>query len=207
MSDRSSQFLFNGIAPVYKLFYQRQKKRYAEVLKEMRRELDLEGFRTVLDVGCGTGALCSALDESGLAVTGIDRAEKMLKIAEENPENKNVRFILGSATKTLPFADKRFDVSIAAYVAHGLSRPEREKLYAEMSRVTKHYVILHDYNQRRKLLTTIIERLEGGDYFHFIQHAEAEMKECRSQTGACFSSVRVVGAGANAAWYIGVPTR
>lgn len=207
MSDRGSQFLFNTIAPVYRLFYRRQKKRYADVIKEMRRELDLKRYQTVLDVGCGTGALCSALYESGLAVTGIDQAEKMLKIAVKKPENKNVRFILGSATETLPFTDQRFDVSIASYVAHGLSRPEREKLYAEMSRVTKHYVILHDYNQRRKLLTTIIERLEGGDYLHFIANAEAEMKECRTQTGACFSSVRVVGAGANAAWYIGVPAR
>jgi len=205
VSKRSSEFLFNVIAPVYGLFYRRQKNRYAEVLKGMQIELNLKLYKTVLDVGCGTGALCSALYENGLAATGIDLAEKMLRTAKKNPENKGVRFVRGNATETLPFADKRFDVSIASYVAHGLSRQDRKKLYAEMSRVTKHKVILHDYNQRRKLLTTIIEWLERGDYFRFIQNAETEMKECCSQTGACFSSVRVVNVGANAAWYICTP--
>jgi len=78
LGERSSEFLFNSIAPIYGLFYERQKKRFFEVIEGVNKELDLKEFKTILDVGCGTGALCSVLNEKGLKVTGIDPAEKMI---------------------------------------------------------------------------------------------------------------------------------
>jgi 2-polyprenyl-3-methyl-5-hydroxy-6-metoxy-1,4-benzoquinol methylase len=53
--------LFDTIAPVYGLFYNRQKKRFLEVIQSVRKEIDLAAYKSVLDVGCGTGALCSVL--------------------------------------------------------------------------------------------------------------------------------------------------
>ena len=85
MSKRYSSFLFNAIAPVYGLFYNRQKKRYRKVIRNMAKELDLASFGSILDVGCGTGSLCSVLSETGLSVTGIDPAQKMLAIAKRQP--------------------------------------------------------------------------------------------------------------------------
>lgn len=71
-------FLFNAIAPIYDLFYYKQKKRFAAILEGVRNELDLTDYITILDVGCGTGALCSVLSSKGLLVTGIDPAVNML---------------------------------------------------------------------------------------------------------------------------------
>ena len=205
MGERSSEFLFNSIAPIYGLFYERQKKRFFEVIEGVNKELDLQEFKTILDVGCGTGALCSVLNEMGMEVTGIDPAEKMLRIARKKPENRTVRFARANVLEGLPFEDKTFDIAIASYVAHGMKQEDRKRMYAEMSRVTKHKVIIYDYNEKRSLLTTVIEWLERGDYFHFIRNAESEMKNCASELGECFSEVKVVTVDERAAWYICTP--
>lgn len=194
--------LFNAIAPVYGLFAAKQEARFAKVIHALAPALDLGTYQTILDVGCGTGALCAALLRCGLTVTGVDAAERMLREARKNPKLLNVPLLLANAADALPFADKHFDVSIASYVAHGMGSPARERLYAEMARVTRHKVIIYDYNQRRSLPTTILEWLEHGDYFHFIQNAEAEMRACASPSGACFSAVRVIPADTHASWYV-----
>ena len=202
---KNSNLLFNSIAPVYGLFYKMQKKRYRTVIDKVSEELDLTVYDTILDVGCGTGALCSVLNEKGSAVTGIDPAGKMLKIAKSRPENQTITFIQANVLEKLPFENRSFDISIASYVAHGLQKDERKYMYTEMSRVTKSKVIIYDYNQKRTLLTSIIEWLEHGDYFHFIKNAENEMKNCISDMTECFSEVKVVDVDSKAAWYICTP--
>jgi ubiquinone/menaquinone biosynthesis C-methylase UbiE len=205
LGERSSEFLFNSIAPIYGLFYERQKKRFFEVIEGVNKELDLQEFKTILDVGCGTGALCSVLNEKGLTVTGIDPAEKMLRIARKKPENRTIRFARANVLEGLSFEDKTFDIAIASYVAHGMKQEDRKRMYAEMSRVTKHKVIIYDYNEKRSLLTTVVEWLERGDYFNFIQNAESEMKNCVSELRECFSEIKVVNVDVRASWYICTP--
>jgi ubiquinone/menaquinone biosynthesis C-methylase UbiE len=138
---KNSSFLFNAIAPIYGLFYFKQKKWFAAVLNNVSNQLDLTAYKNILDVGCGTGALCSVLNENGLSVTGIDPAEIMLFIAKKNPANKGIHFVRANALERLPFSDKCFDVSIASYVAHGMRQNERKLLYAEMSRETRSKVL------------------------------------------------------------------
>lgn len=205
MGEKKISFLFNTIAPVYGLFYDFQKKRFQKVIEGAHGELDPASYHTILDVGCGTGALCSVLHEKGFSVTGIDPAEKMLIIAKEKPENKNIRFIRANALDRLPFDDKVFDISIASYVAHGMQKDERIQLYAEMRRVTKSKVIIYDYNQNRSFLTSIIEWLERGDYFRFIKTAENELKSCVSDMNECFLNVKVMNVDTRACWYICTP--
>ncbi len=205
MSKKNSSLLFNSIAPVYGLFYDAQKKRFAEVIEGVEKELDLSSFETIIDIGCGTGALCSVLNDKGLSVTGIDPADKMLEIARNKQENKDISFIQADVLEGLPFDDKSFDIAIASYVAHGLKAEERKRMYAEMSRVTNQWVVIYDYNDERSLLITIIEWLEGGDYFHFIKYAEPEMRDCVSEMKSCFSEVKVINVDTRAAWYICKP--
>jgi len=195
---RDSVILFNSISQIYGLFYKIQKKRFKDVIEIVKKELDIKEFKTILDVGCGTGALCSVLNDKGLNVTGVDPAEKMLNIAREKPENKDISFARANILEGLPFEDKFFDAAIASYVAHGMGQEERKLMYAEMSRVAKYKVIIYDYNEKRSLPTTIIEWLEGGDYFNFIKNAESEMREC-------FSDVKTVYVGVRATWYICTP--
>lgn len=206
MSKQNNNFLFNAIAPVYGLFYNKQKKRYREVLNGAATQLDLASYKSILDVGCGTGSLCSVLNEKGLSVTGIDPAQNMLVIAIRQPENKNILFLQANALEQLPFADQSFDLSIASYVAHGLQKSERVKLYSEMRRVTKSKVIIYDYNQKRSLMTSLVEWLEQGDYFQFIKDPKIEMENCVSEMAKCFSDVKVIDVDKRASWYICTPS-
>jgi len=190
--------IFNLIAPVYGLFYDYQKKIYTANIDILQEGIDLSKYKNIIDVGCGTGALCSVLKQKGLSVTGVDSSQRMLKIGAKKPENKGVEFVRANALERLPFEGKSFDVSVASYVAHGLKRHERKIMYAEMSRITKYVVIIYDYNEKRSVMTNIMEWMEGGDYFNFIKKAKTEMKKS-------FRDVHVINAGVRGAWYICVP--
>ncbi len=205
MGKKYSNFLFNAIAPIYALFYKSQKKSFRRVISGVACDLDLSTFDTVLDVGCGTGALCSVLREKGLSVTGIDPAEKMLRIARKQQENRDITFMSADVVETLPFADKTFDISMASFVAHGMLKSDRQRMYAEMSRVTKDRVVIYDYNANRSWVISLVEWFERGDYFHFIKVAEDEMRNCVAEMNACFQDVRVVDVDKRAAWYICTP--
>ena len=197
--------LFDTIAPIYGLFFHWQRRRFLRIMEDMQKELDLSGYNTALDVGCGTGALCSVLSDKGLKVTGVDPAARMLSAAGGRPENKGVTFIRASALERLPFEDKSFDIVIASYVAHGLQKEGRKKLYAQMGRLARNKVVIHDYNQNRSPLISLIEWLEHGDYFGFIKAARDEMENCFSDMRQCFAFVQVADVGPNAAWYICTP--
>ncbi len=205
MARGDSTDLFNRISRVYGLFYGRQKREFARVIAEAAAVLDLSRYRSALDVGCGTGALCSALHDMGLEVTGIDQAERMLEFARSKPENGGIRFLRASALAALPFEDGSFDISIASHVAHGMGRHERRRMYEEMSRVTRRAVVIHDYNRRRSAMTTLLEWMEGGDYFHFVRNAESEMQDCVSGPGACFERLEILPVSRGASWYICAP--
>ena len=203
--DKAHHLLFNTIAPIYGLFFGKQKRKFSEVIDRVQPELDLASFSTILDVGCGTGALCSVLQQKGLTVTGIEPAEKMLSIAKRKTRGQDINLLQANVLEGLPFKDNSFDIAIASYVAHGLVPEKRKRLYKEMGRVTKDFVVIYDYNQKRSALTSLVEWMEGGDYFRFIKGAEREMKGCITELKSCFSSVRVVNADVRAAWYICTP--
>ncbi|MEA1975142.1 MAG: class I SAM-dependent methyltransferase [Bacillota bacterium] len=206
MGEKKSNLLFNIIAPIYGLFYNSQKKRFNKIINKIQEELSILKYREIIDIGCGTGALCSVLNKKGMKVTGIDPAKNMLEIAKNKPENKDINFIQANALKKLPFQNKSFDIAIASYVAHGLKTNERKQMYAEMSRVAKEFVIIYDYNDNRGMLTNVIEWLEGGNYFNFIKNAEPEMKDCLLEMKLCFSDVHIVNVDIRANWYICKPS-
>jgi ubiquinone/menaquinone biosynthesis C-methylase UbiE len=97
--------------------------------------------------------------------------------------------------KGLPFEDHSFDLVTAAYVAHGLRRDDRLALFREARRLSRSIVLFHDYSADRRLLTSIIEYLEGGDYFNFIKTGLDDMK-------TVFPVVQQVRVGPQALWYI-----
>jgi ubiquinone/menaquinone biosynthesis C-methylase UbiE len=84
-----------------------------------RASVPLEGAR-VLDVGAGTGiAGSAALARGAASVVATDRAPGMLR---HNASNREV--VVADAT-TLPFADRSFDVVVAAYLINHLDEPGR----------------------------------------------------------------------------------
>jgi len=205
MATEKPGTLFNRISYFYGLFYERQKRHFFRVIQQVGPKISLEQYKTVLDVGCGTGALCAALAQSGFLVTGIDPAEKMLAVGRNKKENAKVSFLVGDATQRLPFLDHAFDVSIASYVAHGMQAEQRKKMYREMNRVTRYKVIIYDYNRNRSFWTNVVEWIEGGDYFHFIKHAQTELEDCKTQLEHCFAQVEMIEVNTRAAWYVCTP--
>jgi SAM-dependent methyltransferase len=59
------------------------------------------GARSVLDVGCGTGAFALLLASRGLEVTGVDPAESSLDVARAKSGSERVNWVHGNAM-TLP---------------------------------------------------------------------------------------------------------
>jgi hypothetical protein len=74
-----------------------------------------------------------------------------------------------------------------------------------MSRLAKHYVIIHVYNQTRAPLISFIETLEGGEYFNFVEAPVDEMLTCKHDMEQCFNTVDKIDVGARASWYICTP--
>lgn len=191
--------LFDKIAPLYSRFFDFQVRYFTKIQEKMRNEVDFTKYNSILDIGCGTGALCKVFYDRGLEVVGVDPSKGMLAQANKKLNNLLIKLSHIIPGESLPFPDKSFDIVFTSYVAHGLKKEERIKLYKEMKRLSKELVIIHDYNENRGLLTSVVEYLENGDYFNFIKTAEKEMKEV-------FSEVKKVDVDKRAAWYICNPT-
>lgn len=183
--------IFDGIAPIYGLFFAYQVRMYRRNLAA-NPVCYVGGPCSVLDIGCGTGALASVLAEKGHDVTGLDGSVRMIEVARRLNQHLRIRFIVGNALEPV---EGRFDVVVASYVLHGLPQTARLELYETMKRLAIKRVIIMDYNQRRGILTSLIEWLERGDYFNFIRTAESEMRQI-------FPSVTVIQTGKRAAWYV-----
>ncbi len=203
MKKKNNNRLFNKISLVYGWFFRKQKRNFKKVFRKTNKDIFLNDYKSVLDIGCGTGALCSAFYEEGFSVTGVDSAEKMLFVAKRKTKGQDIDFVLGNVILGLDFPDDSFDIVIASHVAHGLALENRKKLYLEMARLAKQVVIIHDYNEVRNIGISIIEKLEGGDYFNFIKEAKKEMTECLAKNDKKFiSELKVIRVEKNACWYL-----
>lgn len=187
--------IFDRIAPIYGMFFNFQVRYFKKIRDRAYHEIDIKEYDSVLDIGCGTGALCKTLSDDGLSVTGVDTSLGMLNQARKKLKDSRVELVHIDPDDSLPFKDKSFDLVITSYVAHGLQREERLELYREMRRIARKTVIIHDYNKERALLTTVIEWLERGDYFNFIKIAREEME-------TIFEEVKEINVDKRASWYI-----
>jgi ubiquinone/menaquinone biosynthesis C-methylase UbiE len=97
-----------------------------ELFELLVREADLVG-RRVLDVGCGTGRVASALHERGSRVWGAEPSEEMAAQARARGVNVKV-----APAEQLPFKDGWFERAVAWLVVHLLDRPAA---FAEVARV------------------------------------------------------------------------
>jgi SAM-dependent methyltransferase len=163
--------LFNKIAPYYQLFFKYQVWYYGKILKKNNHIFRDKKIKTVLDIGCGTGAFGYVFKKYGYDVKGIDVAEEMVK----RGINNNLECEKGDISNGLNFEDDSFDMVISAMVAHGLDERKRETLYKEAKRISKKVVLIQDYKFQRSFFVDLIERLEGGGYFEYIANGKEQL--------------------------------
>jgi demethylmenaquinone methyltransferase / 2-methoxy-6-polyprenyl-1,4-benzoquinol methylase len=87
---------------------------------------------TVLDLGCGTGALGQLLSHR-VTVVGLDVSHAMLLTARRSVGTK-LRLVEGSAFR-LPFSDRSFDAVVSGFVLRNLA--DLTGAFSEMRRVLR----------------------------------------------------------------------
>lgn len=143
--------MFNGIAPRYDLLNhllslnidRYWRSRMVGFLKQSHLPKGAESvYPKILDIACGTGDSSVALYKSGMAVTGVDIAEKMMafaiaknnRLAKRGSEVPLPEYVLGSA-EALPFPDSCFDGVTISFGIRNFNR--RPQCLQEIYRVIK----------------------------------------------------------------------
>lgn len=89
---------------------------YAEMLDRLLRERGIKRAR-IIDLGCGTGVLASALASLGHTVTGIDRSPSMIDVARSRTKGQpRVSFVIGDMTE-LAGASDGYDAAVCSFDA------------------------------------------------------------------------------------------
>jgi SAM-dependent methyltransferase len=95
----------------------------------------------VLDLGCGTGELASAMAESGLSVTGCDISSEMLRQAANAHGASDIQWTpLDPTWQALPFADATFGTIVASSVLEYVHDPAA--VLAECARILRPHGLL-----------------------------------------------------------------
>jgi SAM-dependent methyltransferase len=118
----------------------------------------------VLDVGCGTGQLASAIASEGYDVFGVDLSASMVAKARA----RGLAGTYAGVTTALPFADETFDLALTVATLHHLETPERvAATVSEMGRVVKRggFVVLWDHNPANPYWPILMKRVpqDSGD--------------------------------------------
>ena len=192
--DKRSQFIFNFIAPIYGYVDAGLQKSFAISADMLNKDIELKG-KSILDVGCGTGAWLTSLSKHNQAeCVGVDFSDKMLK--EAKLKHPDFRFEKARAEDLSIFKDNEFDIVTASYVLHGVTREPRKAMLEEMKRVSKDFVVVHDFYGKTAAFVQFLEFMERSDYKYFKKHFGMEMKEY-------FSKARMIDTETGTGLYIG----
>jgi ubiquinone/menaquinone biosynthesis C-methylase UbiE len=73
-------------------------------------------FKSILEIGCGTGKNTLFLSQIGTRLHAIDFSEGMIEKAKEKVKAGNVRFSIADLTQTWPGEDKAYDLLVCNLV-------------------------------------------------------------------------------------------
>lgn len=164
-ANTRAKFMFGAIAPIYAKVDPHLVRGYQNTIEILDDEINIKGL-SVLDIGSGTGAWAKKFVQKQAAkVQGVDLSPKMHQISKlKHPE---ISFSIGDAEDLKDFSDNSFDIVTASFVVHGVKEDRRAKMLAEMKRVSKKYVVLHDFIGKTPQFVRFLEFLEKSDYKHF----------------------------------------
>ena len=139
---------------------------------------------TVLDIGCGNGALTHDVAEKAGQVVGIDLNEKSISLARQRYSRGNIEYICGNVLNDLP--DKRFDVVISNVLEHIEERVKFLKRLREMAPkfLIRVPMINRDWITLYKKEIGLDYRLDKDHYVEYtLESFEDELKEAGLRIG------------------------
>lgn len=155
-------------------------------------ETFIQGARTVLDLGCGTGRTMKLLSDNKRELVGIDISRKMVELAGSCGLN-----VVQASAYHLPFHDSCFE---AIYSLHGgfgycQNNLEMEILLLELFRVLKHggLILMDTPHGKVRGEQYITSWLAGDITINLTSYGKTEknIKEALSKTG--FGQTRFFG--------------
>lgn len=114
---------------------------------------------SVLDVGCGTGALAARIRKAGYDVVGVDRSKGMLRVLKGRAPSVDA---VAACSMSLPFADDRFDLVYCVAVMHHIAEAASVlRTLREMVRVTRRggLLLVWDHNPRNPYWRRLMARV------------------------------------------------
>lgn len=89
------------------------------------------GARSVLEIGCGTGALTEKLFRAGARITALDQSPEMLELARERlPHVPELELLERTASEIDRLPAGSFDAVVASFALSEMSRSERRFVLA-----------------------------------------------------------------------------
>ena len=158
------QALYDHVAHDYdQVFSPHVSQHYLEKRTALVRAL-LPTGGTVLDVGCGTGALAASIQRAGFEAVGVDASPAMLTTARES----GVAAAYAAYSTALPFQDDTFDLALSVATMHHLETSERvAATIGEMGRVVRSggLVVIWDHNPLNPYWPILMKRVpqDHGD--------------------------------------------
>jgi SAM-dependent methyltransferase len=139
---------------------------------------------SLLDAPCGYGRFTPLFARLGMTVTGIDVNPHMVHLARENHGSYGQGRWLCASILALPFADDTFDgVLCVRLLHHHFSVAERQRLFAELARVSRRIVLISFY---RRAPLHVLSR-----YWRGTLHRRAMLRLPHIQTLAQESGLRM----------------
>ncbi len=149
--DKAARQFDNDNPSIYNMC----RKDYPDILEEIRKE----PFTSMLDAGCGTGAMLRLFEKDipGKSYCGIDLSTEMIRVAKEN--SSSIDFRQGDC-EALPFADDSFDVITCSMSFHHY--PNVEKFFANVYRTLKPNgrFILRDMTSKNPIVLWAVNHIE-----------------------------------------------
>jgi SAM-dependent methyltransferase len=130
--------VFDSYAQYYDLFYrEKDYPREVDYVDALIKKYATNDPRTILDLGCGTGAHAVLLARKGYRVTGVDHSDAMLAVAEEKKRQceSSVEFEKGDISTVR--LQRSFDAAIAMFAVMGY-QTTNERLESTLLNVWHH---------------------------------------------------------------------